>query len=533
MRGAARVWIGLVLATVAGGCLLAEAEKVGDSGAGAFGGSSGQAGGGATTTAGSGGQGQVCTGDDGGAVAWVVPLAEAQAPANGNDADQRITQLVRVPEGVLAVGHYSETMRALGVQFPSLDNGGHAFLAWLDPAGAFVTTGVAPKLLVYEGDLDGPPTPRGAAALGDDVSVVGALHGALTAGSTIAAPPGNRDAFWVSHAGETVTPTHFGEVVTGDPVRDHLDDVVLGPAGRVIVSGYTDTGLSLAGVDVDPVGTVGTTFVASLAPSPWAIVFANGYEARDAIHLAATPGGRIFMATSVDQGSHDLLGEDIDVLTLAGILVAELTPEGSVVRAALYEGADPGGDLAIVHDLTVGPNGELAVSGSFFGEIHFDPGSAELLVSAGQGDGFVAVFDPDSLEPTHWRSFGSGANAESTWSASFDPCGDLVVAGSFQQAFTLDRIALDAAGPDSLFVAKLSPQAGAALTPVWATTFGHPAHAGCAGASDPLERNCYRLVAGADGVYFAGAFGGTLDLGEGTPRTAVTGEDAFLLRLEP
>lgn len=519
-------------------CILSEAQKVDDAaGAGGTGGSTssqtgpGGGGGGAGGAGGMGGMGGMpptCTSPDPGATEWVASFGEVDEPLAGA-ADQRITGLALDPDGIVILGRYTEAMTGAGKAYPSFDGGGHGFLAWLTPEGDYVVEG-GQKALVYQGVGLGPPLTRGLAVNGDHVAVVGALDGGLTVGTAMVPAPANRDAFFVEHEAAAITADAYAEIAAGE---DQLDDVALGVAGQVFVSGFTTAGVQLPGGDVSPpVG--GSVFFASVGAQPWIYPLATGYEKADAIQVVTSADGTLYVATSIKAGSYDV-GEPIDVTSNSGVLVARVDPDGTISDAVLFEGGGSDGDQAFVRELAIGPDGRLVVMGSFFGDLVFDASLAHVLTtSSGQTDGFVAVLDPTTLTATHWASFGTSATNETIWAAALDPCGEIVLLGTFRGEMMVGNEPLSPQGPADIFVTKATLEPDGSLAPLWARGFGHPDHVECAAANLQNERNCYRLVATDEGVYVAGAYGGDIDLGDGRPdHIPISGEDSFVMKLAP
>ena len=522
------------------GCILGEAQKVDDAaGAGGSGGSTssqtgpggaggGGGGGGAGGTGGMGGMPPTCTSQDPGATAWAAIFGETVAPATGT-ADQRIMGFAIGPDGIVILGRYARAMNGAGKAFPPNDQGGNAFFAWLTPEGDYVLDGSG-GVLVLAGDASGPPRVRGLAVAADHVAAAGALSGALTvAGQTLPAPA-DIDALLVERDAGSTTAVAYPPLAAG---LDQLDDVALGPAGHVFVSGFTEGGLTLPGGPVPQVSD-GTNFVASVGSDPWVIPLATGYEAEDAIQIVTAPDGTLFLATSIKKGTY-AVGGTIDVTSNSGVLVARVGAGGTVGTAGVFGGGGSDGEQAFLPDLSIGPDGRLVVMGSFFGDLVFDVSSAKVLTTTpGQTDGFVAVLDPHTLGATHWERFGTSANNETVWAGALDPCGDLVVLGTFRQSMTLGGAALVPEGPADFFVTKATLEPDGSIAPVWARSFGHELHVECAAANQQNERNCYRLAATEEGVYVTGAYAGAMTLHDGPPEhVPLSGEDSFVMKLSP
>lgn len=522
-------------------CLLGEAQKVeGGTGAGnTGGGTSGPTttstmgpGGGSGGMGGAGGMPPTCTSDTPGEVAW--SLAFSDSPQTMNMSRQQILQLAEVPEGVLVAGQYVDDLEVLATDFESTGLGGNAFLAWITPDGTFaLDTNQSKRRIIYGGNDAGPPMPRGVFVRDDRFTVVGSVMGELAVPNATAlnTSAGDRQAFLADHDQATTA-----ELFGGFPTRDQFDDVVVTSRGEVIVSGYTEGGLTIGGnkmVEAD------RNYIASpWAATPWVIQLPPADTAVDSVHLALGQNDRLFIAASLAEGTGMWLNAPYDVDPASAFMLAAIDLNGnkpSTAQARIFQGNSPNGNYAFARDIAVGQDGAVAIVGAFFGQIVLDGGAGNVVsTSAGQLDGFAVVFDPATLVEVNWAKFGSDqTGVEVVWSAEFDPCGDLAIIGSITGPTTIGTTLLSPQGTSPAFVAKLERIPGNDLAVKWVTLFDDPAHLPCAPFDSPSDRKCYHVVATEAGVYAAGGFSGSVTLGTQTLTTAGTEDDAYLVKLSP
>jgi hypothetical protein len=115
-----------------------------------------------------------------------------------------------------------------------------------------------------------------------------------------------------------------------------------------------------------------------------------------------------------------------------------------------------------------------------------------------------------------WADGLGGPGDDRATAVAAAPDGTFAVAGQFRDTASFGGFALESAGGDDIFVAKLS----AAGTPLWAVRLGGPWQDGARAAA----------VDATGDVYVAGSFTGTATFGSFT-RTAAWARDAFVARL--
>lgn len=193
------------------------------------------------------------------------------------------------------------------------------------------------------------------------------------------------------------------------------------------------------------------------------------------------------------------------------LFLARLAPDGEHLWSKRF------GDAANQFDdgyaLAVAADGQIAVAGDFEGTIDFGGGP---LVAKNIGDPFLARFDPDGKHV--WsKAFKTGSYAYPQ-GLTFDPDGNLLVAGYFFVSLDLGGGVMNSAGMVDAFVAKLDKNGAH----VWSQRFG-----------DAAGQYILGLVSDAAGnVHVGGGFSGAIDLGKGAMLSAGD-NDVFLGKLDP
>lgn len=244
----------------------------------------------------------------------------------------------------------------------------------------------------------------------------------------------------------------------------------------------------------------------------WAETFGDAVLDQRAWSVAATPDGSALIA-----------GDFAGTLTMGALtapvatdgrdgFAALLDPAGQPVWSAAFQGI---GEQRVFRAVPL-PDGSAIVVGSF--EASLLIAGQEQSVNPQGRDGFVARLDAD--QKLKWIVRAEGPGNQAIHAAATAPGGDVIVAGTFQDALTLGDVTV--AGDDDdpkgdFFVARISGDGA----PLWATSIGgDPADIG---PSAPL---CFVAVAPNGTLRVAGTFSGTLQLDENLG--AVGQRDAFI-----
>ena len=108
-------------------------------------------------------------------------------------------------------------------------------------------------------------------------------------------------------------------------------------------------------------------------------------------------------------------------------------------------------------------NGDLVVAGHFQGTLDFD---GTILESTGGKDLFVARYDAGGT--LQWALSEGGPGIQQATSVAMDASGNIIVTGTFNDAFTVGSDALSVAGASDGFIAKYT----ASGSPIWARSMG-------------------------------------------------------------
>lgn len=314
----------------------------------------------------------------------------------------------------------------------------------------------------------------------------------------------------------------------GGPGEDRALDVAAHEDGS-----FTVTGGFQGEVDLDPgPGTAAATsrgvvdaFVLRLGADGdhlWSRAFGGpGLDEGQAV--APRPGGGAAVVLSF-QGSLDVdPGDGVDERSSAGDVDALLLLLGGrgEVEAALRVGG-PGADR--LSDVAVGPDGGVAVVGSFQGTVDLDLGEAvDERRSAGLDDGLVLSLDREGR--TRWIRTLSGPGLVRPSAVAVGADGAVFVTGLFTETVDLDPgdevDARSSAGRSDLFVLALDAEGRAR----WGRTLG--------GEGADFGES---IAATADGGAVAvGRWRGTVDLDPGPERderSAAGRTDGLALRLD-
>lgn len=148
-----------------------------------------------------------------------------------------------------------------------------------------------------------------------------------------------------------------------------------------------------------------------------------------------------------------------------GLMVGERDPSGTCVWTRLIRTTHPFGlnNEARITGIARAANGDLTITGHFQGTLDF---GGTILQTQGDKDLFVARFTANgNLLWAH--SEGGSGNQEAT-SVEVDAAGNVIVVGTFTDAFTIGGTTLTSEGLSDGFIAKYN----AAGSSLWAQAFG-------------------------------------------------------------
>lgn len=197
------------------------------------------------------------------------------------------------------------------------------------------------------------------------------------------------------------------------------------------------------------------------------------------------------------------------------IYVAKCDANGNFTYA-FNVGDDANDDF--LRDMDVSPNGNVVITGSFRGQVDFDPRTGYDLVLtsvSNRDDAFVAKYNGSTTECEWAKSFALAGNTfnEVGNSVAFDTSGNVISSGLFKDTIDFDpapdsTFNLTSVGSSSIYFLKL----GAAGNFIWANTIGAQSPNGVYSYS----QKAYRISTdAADAIYVSGDYISHMDADPG------------------
>lgn len=202
------------------------------------------------------------------------------------------------------------------------------------------------------------------------------------------------------------------------------------------------------------------------------------------------------------------------------VFILKTDMSGKLIWMKTLGGSSYDGVFAITTDL----NGNILITGNYWGTTDFDPGKAETsFTSKGKSD--VYVLKLDSLGNFLWaRTFG-GSEYENSLAVTTDNLGNIYTTGYFSGIVNFSHnnssITLSSNGLDDIFVQKIDPDG----TLAWAKPFG----------GKYSDRGRSISVDKEGNIYTTGYFIGTSDLDPGAQITTFTSmgfSDVFIQKMD-
>ncbi len=297
----------------------------------------------------------------------------------------------------------------------------------------------------------------------------------------------------------------------GGTLDDRGTGIAADPNGDVLVTGFI-AGTVDFGMGPTTGGGGRDVFLAKYSGANGALVWVKrlGNTADDYGNgVAVDEAGNVIVvgqfASTVDFGGGALTSS----YGSADIFIAKYSPNGDHLWSKRFgtSGIDIGQAVA------VGPNGTIAMTGSFQAGVDF--GTGVLRSTDASDDVFVAVYTADG-QPLWAKRFGADFG-DSGWGIAMDGDGNVVVAGTFRLTIDFGGGPMMSNGntPGDAFLAKFGPT-GAHL---WSKHFG--------GISFDVARAV--AVDGDGNVAVTGYYQGTADFGAGAVTSAGVA-DAFVAK---
>lgn len=242
----------------------------------------------------------------------------------------------------------------------------------------------------------------------------------------------------------------------------------------------------------------------------WVRRFADLGHAWDELHVTSDPAGNVYL-TGGFQGSFDLGGGSHSSVGNDDLFLAKLDPGGNHLWSKSFgdDAERQSGD-----GVAIDGNGDLLLTGQFFGTIDFGGGT---MTSVDDADLFVVKLASD--ETHQWsKRFGTDGD-DRAWSVAIGLEDEVVLAGQQDGSIDFGGGALGASGVEDGFLVKLDGSGNH----LWSRRVG----------SGGVDRIIDVTVDSAGNVIVIGSVSGTADFGAG-PEPLVDGSsDLFVAKYAP
>jgi hypothetical protein len=223
--------------------------------------------------------------------------------------------------------------------------------------------------------------------------------------------------------------------------------VAVDTAGGVVVAGgftglFQVLGQSAGGADIfimkyDQAGTYS-----------WGKRFGDSND-QSAAGVAVDGSGNIVI-TGPYTGSFDFGGSPLTAATGTRLFLAKFGPTGAFLWSADYGG--PPGQTSLPYGVAVDASGNVIIAGTFTQSVDLGTG---VLMGNGATAAFLAKFDPNGA-PVWSRSFASGNMAQTAVAPAVDGAGNVYASGTFYGSINLGGGDVASAGGADVFVVKIS-----------------------------------------------------------------------------
>jgi hypothetical protein len=257
----------------------------------------------------------------------------------------------------------------------------------------------------------------------------------------------------------------------------------------------------------------GTVFLLPLSVFPQGLthLWSQGWGdtlAQISNSAAFDPTGNVVM-TGTFEGTVDFGGGPLSSAGYFDIFLVKFDVNGS----HLWSQGFGDGSFQQSRSLSIDLSGNVVTTGEFEDTVDFGGGP---LTSAGGSDIFLAKFDTNG---THlWSQSFGGFNEQIGYSVAFDPSGNVVITGEFEDTVDFGGGPLISAGGFDIFLAKFDTIGNH----LWSQSFGD-VNGNQQGRNLSIDPSGYAVM--------TGDFDGTVDFGGG-PLTSAGGEDVFLAKFD-
>jgi uncharacterized protein (AIM24 family) len=223
---------------------------------------------------------------------------------------------------------------------------------------------------------------------------------------------------------------------------------------------------------------------------------------------AFDPWGNVVM-TGGFEGTVDFGGGPLNSAGYDDIFLVKFDANGS----HLWSQGFGDGSVQQGRSLSIDPSGNVVVTGEFEDTVDFGGGP---LTSGGGNDIFLAKFDTNGSHL--WSQSFGGFNEQISYGVAFDPSGNVVITGEFEDTLDFGGGPLISAGGLDIFLAKFDTNG----THLWSQGFGD-VNGNQQGRSLSIDPS--------GNIVITGEFDGTVDFGGG-PLTSAGGNDIFLAKFD-
>ena len=177
----------------------------------------------------------------------------------------------------------------------------------------------------------------------------------------------------------------------------------------------------------------------------WSKSFGDDAPVQHGHRVATSVAGDVYVTGDFD-GTIDFGGGALASNGGTDVFLAKLGPDGTYAWAHSFgDGLEER-----AHGLAVRPNGDVVLTGRFQGTIDF---GGQPLVSAGDSDAFLAIFDASGAHLCSTRFGGTASDMGADVAAEED--GDVVLVGMFQGTMQLGATMVTSGGARDAFFARL------------------------------------------------------------------------------
>lgn len=349
-----------------------------------------------------------------------------------------------------------------------------------------------------------------------NVIITGAFQGTVDFGGGNLTSVGDVDLFIAKFS---ATGEHIWSQRFGDALGQAGTAIATDTAGNVYVTGFFKGTMTFGGTTLTTSGSgiFQDIFLVKLAAAngvpQWSKSFVGGQDAGEtARSVAISPAGNVaivgdYQADVMDLGSIDFGGGELPAAEGIDLFVAEFDTTGAHVWSKSFGDVGDQFGRGVAYDA----QGNVLVTGEAQGTVDFGGGPK---MAQGDPSAFVAKL---SAGGEHVYSFSFGDGASGGVSITATPDGGAIVTGDFQGTIDFGGGALESAGTDDIFVARLDAQGGH----VWSQRFG-----------DELAQHAGGVaVDGGGNVLLTGYYNGTMTFGE-TALAEAQGFDAYAAKLD-